>query len=573
MKKFFYLVLLGIYSVTMLFSQDYDELLSKGKSYELNNEFVYALGFYYDAMNSENAGTEAREKYDALKAEILNGNPGYGDFNTLTMQKGWLALMKNYYKYFTEFCPFDIYYGKLELGTFDYQTETAEYLLPYIYVQSKKNKEIESLLWEGIEKNSRADWGKLKSGRLSYPELESSDSLEAADVAIKKILKEDKIALTGKFYAKKDFSLDAASFASNELQSYGGGQYGILNVVYNGCGCGGAYCMYDVQFDIYDENNNLFLSGKRQNSGSVWRRYDIETETISVRNANKYSFKDNGARILSLVEKNENFIIKPKSVFLNYGSLAIRDRNKLNENKFDNDGNYSREWSRQIFEGLPSIQIPLSNVTILDDVQYREDIRLAKQLEEQRKFAELAAEEERKAAELAAIEAEIIRLNDEEKKQRIQEFEKTGIIAADYAAEILQAADFTSPVIKITGDVNKEWNSIIKALSQVPIDFELDLSECKNFTILKEVKCQNIIGLILPKGCKTISINALGTCENLKTIILPNSIQIIGNSAFINCSKLESVNYQGSKNNWKSVEIGKNNNYLKKAKINFDFKY
>ena len=551
MKKIFYIIICFC-SFSALFAQNYEELLSKGKKYEDNNEFVYALGYYYDAICSENAGDEANLRFDSLKTVIESGNPGHGDFSTITMQKGWIALMKNYYKYFTEFCPYDIYFSdSLEIGKIDYNTETAEYLLPYVYVPSEKYQTIKDILMKGIAINSRDDWGSLKSGIVPYAKLEAPSSVEAANIEFKKIYTEEKIALSGKFYVKYGQSLFKHSLSSESVYSlvtYSGPySWAILDDQ--------GFTMYDIQFDIYDENNKLLLSGQRQNCGKCVNEFNNKTYS-KLEKDSKYTFIDKGAKLLGQIEKKSKLIIKPTAVFLNYGCLP---------NKIDTELYWGEErvWNRQIFTSLLDIPIKLENVSFMDDFQ----IQKRKEIAEQQKIKQQRVEQER----LEKERQEKLRIENEEKQHRLIMFQKTGELTPIYAFEILSNITEDYPkVVKISGNIEDNWELIKNGLScyNSP-DFVLDLSEVNDLKSISAINCKSIIEIILPKNLIKIGEKSFVDCPNLNTITIPNSLSLVEDSAFENCNNLKTVNYLGSQKEWKKIEIGKKNNPLKKAKINY----
>ena len=82
---------------------------------------------------------------------------------------------------------------------------------------------------------------------------------------------------------------------------------------------------------------------------------------------------------------------------------------------------------------------------------------------------------------------------------------------------------------------------------------------------------ETIEELILPEGISEIPSCAFGF--GLRSITIPNSVTKIGNEAFNQCSKLRTINYQGSKDQWKAIEIGKYNTILRFVKKNYNFSY
>lgn len=77
--------------------------------------------------------------------------------------------------------------------------------------------------------------------------------------------------------------------------------------------------------------------------------------------------------------------------------------------------------------------------------------------------------------------------------------------------------------------------------------------------------------LVLPEGISDIPSCAFGF--GLRSITIPSSVTKIGNMAFNLCSKLRTINYQGSKEQWKAIELGKYNTILRFAKKNYNYSY
>jgi hypothetical protein len=54
---------------------------------------------------------------------------------------------------------------------------------------------------------------------------------------------------------------------------------------------------------------------------------------------------------------------------------------------------------------------------------------------------------------------------------------------------------------------------------------------------------------------------------SLESLYIPASMEKIGNGAFMYCRSLESVHYNGTREQWKNIEIGPHNDDLLCAKI------
>jgi hypothetical protein len=79
---------------------------------------------------------------------------------------------------------------------------------------------------------------------------------------------------------------------------------------------------------------------------------------------------------------------------------------------------------------------------------------------------------------------------------------------------------------------------------------------------------EDIEEIVLPEGISEVPSCAFGF--GLRSITIPSSVTKIGNEAFNQCSKLRTINYQGSKDQWKLIAIGKYNTILRFAKKEVD---
>lgn len=84
--------------------------------------------------------------------------------------------------------------------------------------------------------------------------------------------------------------------------------------------------------------------------------------------------------------------------------------------------------------------------------------------------------------------------------------------------------------------------------------------------------CINLKRISIPAGVTSIGRYAFCECSSLRRINLPRSLTSIGESAFENCSALKKVYYAGNRRHWKKIDVGSNNECLKKARI-FTVKY
>lgn len=77
--------------------------------------------------------------------------------------------------------------------------------------------------------------------------------------------------------------------------------------------------------------------------------------------------------------------------------------------------------------------------------------------------------------------------------------------------------------------------------------------------------CRNITSVVIPEGVETIGEGAFHRCSNLNNVELPSTLKSIGKEAFkreADTSCIEFASYNGTKEDWKKVEVAEGNNDL-----------
>lgn len=88
----------------------------------------------------------------------------------------------------------------------------------------------------------------------------------------------------------------------------------------------------------------------------------------------------------------------------------------------------------------------------------------------------------------------------------------------------------------------------------------------------KALSKTGIKSFIVPKGVTKIESGLLSMCENLDEIVVHNGVSEICDFAFDFCRNFQTVNYEGTQQQWKEIKIGKEcNEALLNAKINFNY--
>ena len=81
--------------------------------------------------------------------------------------------------------------------------------------------------------------------------------------------------------------------------------------------------------------------------------------------------------------------------------------------------------------------------------------------------------------------------------------------------------------------------------------------------------CDKLEKVTIGSNVKTIGECAFAGCRNLKTLSFGKSVKKIGNYAFYGNTALSSVQYSGTKSNWKAIKIGTDNAPLKTATVRY----
>ena len=84
-------------------------------------------------------------------------------------------------------------------------------------------------------------------------------------------------------------------------------------------------------------------------------------------------------------------------------------------------------------------------------------------------------------------------------------------------------------------------------------------------------KCDGLTSVIISNSVTSIGKNAFYRCIGLTSITIPNSITSIGYDAFNGCTSLTTVNYTGTEEQWKSIDIDSSNTNLTNATINYNY--
>ncbi len=83
--------------------------------------------------------------------------------------------------------------------------------------------------------------------------------------------------------------------------------------------------------------------------------------------------------------------------------------------------------------------------------------------------------------------------------------------------------------------------------------------------------CSRLTSITIPNSVTSIGGYAFRNCGGLTEITIPNSVTNIGDYAFYNCNNLKTVRYCGNSDKWNDMYIGRGNDYLKNADIEYNY--
>ena len=110
----------------------------------------------------------------------------------------------------------------------------------------------------------------------------------------------------------------------------------------------------------------------------------------------------------------------------------------------------------------------------------------------------------------------------------------------------------------------------------IPANFVEGCASLKKITIPGSVMrieratfrgCSSLEEIIIPKSVSSIYGYAFGGCKMLKKVILPRKLKNISENAFVGCSSLSEIQYLGTMDEWRQIDIASGNYYLDDATL------
>lgn len=67
--------------------------------------------------------------------------------------------------------------------------------------------------------------------------------------------------------------------------------------------------------------------------------------------------------------------------------------------------------------------------------------------------------------------------------------------------------------------------------------------------------CHSLKSIIIPKAITRIEKSTFAVCPSLTSVVIPNGVTSIKEFAFSDCKKLTTITFNGTKEQWKSIQI------------------
>ena len=304
MKRILAAAVLALTAAAALFADnaDYEALFAKAQAYEKAEKYVHALGTYWDAMDAApEKAMDAFNAYTKLAGIIQGGKPGKDiEYDEFDMYDGWVALCKDFEQYWTETCP-NIFTFSIRKGELDMKTRTATYYVNISVDENYRYTNISYFILMGLKKHWNTDWVDIPQNWPLYSVYKDESTS----------MKKDGIALF------KPISQPAMPAALWSLRG--------KNDRYNK-----KDSLYDVKFNITDENGTVLLTSARKRMGSE----------------GAYEFKGVPQATMKIIDAGKARIV-PAGIWLEYGKCT------------SNYSNQNRDW----LKSLPELEMDAKKVT------------------------------------------------------------------------------------------------------------------------------------------------------------------------------------------------------------------
>ena len=359
-----------------------NELVENGKKFEAQKRYFYALASYYEAANIEwndKIEGEGLKNYIELREIIQKGLPGKEEYDEFSIRDGWIALIKDAERYFSEYPNFEIYFLNLNKSNLNYEKKTANYTFSTILIRDRYTILARGVLIQGLNNYDSSQlpyvWCNYDISRYSYRANKTSiinvKNLVEEDFnkirpeiktklipEINKIYNDNSIALFVKAGAVSKYDGESIGFSflnnlacfdtipSINFQKAG-------NIEKNGIDTNyfskdfNEESLYEVKFGLFDKDGKLIAETSKQSllvGDSLFSPYD---------RAGSYTFEDISSENMKKIDNGE-YTIKVLGLWLRYGVFDIRSNQAVANKKISKD---------ELKKNLSEIQIDINKVT------------------------------------------------------------------------------------------------------------------------------------------------------------------------------------------------------------------
>ena len=77
--------------------------------------------------------------------------------------------------------------------------------------------------------------------------------------------------------------------------------------------------------------------------------------------------------------------------------------------------------------------------------------------------------------------------------------------------------------------------------------------------------CKSLQSIVIPNSVTSIGEKAFNGCTSLKSVVIPDSVTSINKNAFDGCTSLKTINFLGTRNQWKELKLKLDGNIIVKC--------
>ncbi|MBR4659647.1 MAG: leucine-rich repeat protein [Clostridia bacterium] len=104
----------------------------------------------------------------------------------------------------------------------------------------------------------------------------------------------------------------------------------------------------------------------------------------------------------------------------------------------------------------------------------------------------------------------------------------------------------------------------------------IEASTVEGFGMKAFNSCGTVTAVYIPPTVRSLPAKLFDSCPNLRTVYIPRSVTVIGKNVIFNCPAFTTILYEGTEQEWKSINIGEvpwtDNYVLVNAEVIFEHK-